>query len=151
MCHAVLRRCAPVLLLAAVAPPADARTVIGDAAALRRLENNSGMTLQWIGFETTKRGRVTVRTEGGTVHLSGAQQGAHGSGYVTIEGDVDTINAQSFTLRGRIAINDTPDKGRRCLRDGTFLFRATGQRRYWRLQQMEAYDGLTDYVDIYFR
>ena len=150
MSPAVLRRCAPVLLLATVAAPAAARTVIGDASALRRLQGNSGMTLQWIGFDTPVRGRVIVRTEGGTVHLSGAQQAAQGAGRVTIEGDVRTIDARSFTFHGRIAITDTPDAGRRCLRDGTFVFRATGQRRYWRLQQMEACDGLTDYVDIFF-
>ena len=27
---------------------------------------------------------------------------------------------------------------------------ATGQRRYWRLQNIEACNGLADYVDIYF-
>ena len=60
------------------------------------------------------------------------------------------IGARSFTFRGRIAITDTPDPGRNCLRDGTYEFRITGRRRYWRLQQMEQCDGLTDYVDIYF-
>ena len=29
-------------------------------------------------------------------------------------------------------------------------FRVTQNRKYWRLQQMEVCDGLTDYVDIYF-
>jgi hypothetical protein len=36
------------------------------------------------------------------------------------------------------------------VRDGSYEFRITGRRRYWRLQQMEQCDGLTDYVDIYF-
>lgn len=150
MYHAVLRVCAPMLLFATAAAPAAARTVVGDAAALRRLQGNSGISLQWIGFDTATRGRVIVRTGGDTVHLSGAQQAAHGAGRVTIEGDIGMIDARSFTFRGRIAITDTPDVGRRCLRDGTFVFRATGQRRYWRLQQLEACDGLTDYVDIFF-
>ena len=39
---------------------------------------------------------------------------------------------------------------RECLRDGTYEFRATGTRRYWRLQNIEACDGLADYVDIYY-
>ena len=58
---------------------------------------------------------------------------------------------RSFTFRGRdrrSPARRTPT--RNCLRDGTYEFRVTGRRRYWRLQQMEACDGLTDYVDIYF-
>ena len=50
----------------------------------------------------------------------------------------------------RILILDAPDKGRRCERNGDFEFRATGKRKYWRLQQMEACGGLTDYVDVYY-
>ena len=60
------------------------------------------------------------------------------------------ISPRSFTFRGRIVITDAPDRGRNCVRDGTYEFRATGQRRYWRLQDIEACDGLADYVDIYF-
>ena len=36
------------------------------------------------------------------------------------------------------------------MRDGTYEFRVTQRRRYWRLQDIEACDGLADYVDIYF-
>ena len=61
-----------------------------------------------------------------------------------------SISPTSFTFRGHIAITDTPDPGRNCVRDGEYEFRITQNRRYWRLQQMEVCDGLTDYVDIYF-
>ena len=73
-----------------------------------------------------------------------------GNGRVTIDGDVIRINPRSFFFRGRIVITDTPDRGRNCVREGTYEFRATNQRRYWRLQDFEACDGLADYVDIYF-
>ena len=73
-----------------------------------------------------------------------------GAGRLELDGDVVSIGAGSFTFRGHIAITDTPDPGRYCVRDGEFEFRITGSRRYWRLQQMEQCDGLTDYVDIYF-
>ena len=134
-------------------PPALAqgeRTVVTDAAALRRLRANSGVTLQWIGFETPGRGQVTVRDDGGLVHLTGGQRAARGPGRLVLDGDVLAIGPRAFTFRGRILITDAPDPGRRCVRDGTFTFRATGTRRYWRLQQMEQCDELTDYVDVYF-
>jgi hypothetical protein len=132
----------------AVSEPAAQRTVVRDAAALARLRRNSGMTLQWISFESPARGRVHVTEREGFVHLRGSQSG--NGGELTLDGDVLSIDRTSFTFRGEISIVDTPDPGRNCLRDGVFEFRVTQRRRYWRLQQMEACDGLTDYVDIYF-
>jgi hypothetical protein len=131
------------------APPA-ARTVIDNAAAAARLQSNGGITLQWIGFTSPARGHVRVSWQGGWLHLSGGQKAHDGPGRLALEGDVVRIGARQFTFRGKIVITDTPDGGRRCVRDGTFEFRVTGQRRYWRLQQMEMCDGLTDYVDIYY-
>ena len=119
-----------------------------DAAALARLRRNSGVTLQWISWDY--RGRLTVSDRGGRVHLSGGQRQRGGPGRLELDGDLLWIMADRFTFQGRIVITDTPDPGRECVRDGTFEFRITGRRRYWRLQQMEQCDGLTDYVDIYF-
>ena len=148
-----MRAIACLVLLLAAAPlpaaPADSQpTVVGDPAALARLRRNTGITLQWISWDY--RGRVRVGETAGRVHLSGGQSARGGAGRLTLEGDVVEIGSSSFTFRGRIAIADTPDPGRDCVRDGTYEFRITGRRRYWRLQQMEQCDGLTDYVDIYF-
>jgi hypothetical protein len=137
------------LIAAAPAPAAVAdRTIVTDPAALARLRRNSGVTLQWISWDY--RGRVAVSERGGRVHLSGSQAARGGPGRLTLDGDVVEIGATSFTFRGRIVIAETPDPGRNCVRDGTYEFRITGRRRYWRLQEMEVCDGLTDYVDIYF-
>ena len=141
---------AAVFAAAPAALPAQSgvRTVVDDAAALRRLRRNSGITLQWIDFGRVPRGHVRVTDRGGLVHLSGSQRG--NGGEVTLEGDVVSIGPSSFRLAGNITIRDTPDRGRVCVREGEFEFRVTQNRRYWRLQQMTVCDGLTDYVDIYF-
>lgn len=140
------------LCLAGVSPapaqPAPQPTVVEDPAALARLRANEGITLQWIGWE--RRGHVTVTEPDGLIHLSGAQEEDGGPGRLTLDGDVLRIDGDSLAFRGRIVIADSPDVGRLCERDGDFIFLVTHNRRYWRLQEMEVCDGLTDYVDIYF-
>ena len=143
--------CLALLLATAAAQPPTRhpeRTIVSDPAALARLRRNAGITLQWISWDY--RGRVRVSEAAGLVHLSGSQHARSGVGRLELDGDVVSIGASSFTFRGHIAIVDTPDPGRACMRDGDFEFRITGRRRYWRLQEMEQCDGLTDYVDIYF-
>jgi hypothetical protein len=136
---------------AQTSPPAPGeRTLVNDPAALTRLQRNSGITLQWISFEQPGRGHVVVTDRAGLVHLQGSQTQNAGAGRVDLEGDVLSISPRSFTFRGRIMIENSPDPDRECLREGTYEFRATGTRRYWRLQYVEACDGLADYVDIYF-
>ena len=132
------------------APAPGERTVVNDRTALNRLRRNSGITLQWISFEQPGRGHVVVTERNGLVHLRGSQTQNRGAGRIDLDGDVLSISARSFTFRGRIMIENAPDPDRECLREGTYEFRATGQRRYWRLQNIEACDGLADYVDIYF-
>ena len=131
-------------------PAAGERTIVNDRAALARLRRNTGITLQWISFHQGGRGHVTATERNGLVHLRGAQTQNDSAGRVDLDGDVLAIGARSFTFRGRIMIENAPDPDRECLRDGTYEFRATGTRRYWRLQNIEACDGLADYVDIYF-
>jgi hypothetical protein len=142
-------------LLVTVAPAAlpaqpAGRTIVDDTAALQRLRRNSGITLQWISFESPRRGHVRVTERNGMVHLNGRQVSANGNERVELDGDVLRIGRDRFTLAGNITITNTPDQGRVCVREGEFEFRVTQNRRYWRLQQMTVCDGLTDYVDIYF-
>ncbi len=117
-------------------------------AALEELRGNSGLTLQWIGWD--KRGRVEVSQRGNVVHLKGAQVAPDGKGRVEIDGDVLSIDSNDFIFRGRITITDSPDPGRKCVKDGDSEFAITQGRRYWRMREFEWCDQLTDYIDIYF-
>lgn len=135
--------------------PASARsalpvtaTQVRDQAALEKLRGNSGLTLQWINWDT--RGMLDVSQRGPVVHLKGAQVAPDGIGRLEIEGDVLSIEADRFTFVGRIAIMNTPDAGRRCIKDGAVEFAITQGRKYWRMREFEWCDQLTDYIDIYF-
>ena len=129
-------------------PAASERTEILDRAAAERLRGNSGVTLQWIGWDD--RGRMAVRQDGALMRLSGGQRAPNGPGRLTVDGAVREIGRDYFVFEGRIVITDTPDIGRECVRDGRYRFAVTQNRKYWRLQEMEVCGGLTDYVDIYF-
>ena len=122
-------------------------TEVRDPLALRKLMGNSGITLQWIGWE--KRGKLKAVKQGEVVHLSGGQTGADGA-KLEIEGDVLAIDTKHFILRGRVTIKDSPDGERICVKDGDSEFAITQNRKYWRLREFEWCDQLTDYVDIYF-
>jgi len=126
------------------------RTIVTDRPALQRLRRNSGITLQWISFSRVPRGHVRIDERRGLIRLTGSQSSPGSAARLDVDGEVLAIGPRSFTFRGRIAIENAPDPGRQCLRDGTFEFRVTGNRRYWRMQNIEACDGLADYVDIYF-
>jgi hypothetical protein len=131
------------------APLAPVRaTEVRDRAALEKLRGNAGLTLQWIDWE--KRGTLEVTQRGDVVHIKGAQASPDGKGRVEVEGDVLSIDATHFILRGRIAITDTPDTGRKCVKEGDSEFAITQGRKYWRMREFEWCDQLTDYVDIYF-
>ena len=66
---------------------------------------------------------------------------------------VTRVDANEFGFRGKIVTQVSHiNGGAPCTRDGEFTFRATGSRKYWRLQQMDnPCDSVTDYVDVYFR
>ena len=143
----------------ASAPPAPAAapaqsqgffepTRILSQADADRLLGTSGITLQWISWDT--RGPVSVRPDArGVWMLSGSQKDADG-GALTVDGRIVEIGEGYFTLRGTVSIQDTPDRGRSCRENKTWHFAVTQNRRYYRLCEFEWCDRLTDYVDIYF-
>ncbi|QVQ27689.1 hypothetical protein [Achromobacter deleyi] len=122
------------------------KTEIRNQAAYERLLNNSGVSVQWLW--SAQRGHLKANDENDVVRIEGTQ--ANFEGTLKIKGEIVSIDSDRFVFRGTILILDAPDKGRVCDRTGDFEFKATGKRKYWRLQQMESCGRLTDYVDIYY-
>ena len=118
------------------------------AVTLERLRGNSGITLQWIGWED--RGVVMVRDVAGDVHLAGGQIALGGAGTLWLDGKVVEAGADYFVFEGLIRIANTPDSGRVCEDTRRWRFAITQNRKYYRLREFEWCDRLTDYIDIYF-
>ena len=71
--------------------------------------------------------------------------------YLKIKGTIIEITSKKLTFTGRIesSIYHIQD-GKPCIKEGTFDFVSTKNRKYWRCRNMNGCDGVTDYVDIYF-
>ena len=133
------------------APPATSQkqpTLVNDQATLEKILGNSGLTLQWIGWE--KRGFINPSWSGKTLYLNGRQDDENGPGSLVIDGIVTQVEKDNFVFEGSIIIQNTPDDGRNCVKNGKSNFAITQGRKYFRMREFEYCDGLTDYIDIYF-
>lgn len=142
-----------VIAGAGVAADSDkklAPTEIRDWEAFDRIVNNSGMTVQWIDFGGAPRGKIDAVFKNKILELRGEQKSLGGNGRAALSGHITRIDATEFIFEGTVIIQDTPDIGRRCKKDGSWRFAITQNRKYWRLREFEWCDDLTDYIDIYF-
>ncbi|WP_316847291.1 hypothetical protein [Pedobacter psychrodurus] len=109
-------------------------------------------TIQWISFNENTPGRVNIKPIGKDEYsIEGEQRDPNTQEYVTIKG---TFLNQGRTLKfnGKIISKiNSNNNGQPCELTGLFTFKASGVRKYWRLQQMLNCDGeTTDYIDIFF-
>lgn len=130
------------------APGLTAQTRVLSNRDAQRLRTAQGITLHWITWDT--RGDVHVaRGPDGVWRVNGVQKDERGA-RLAIDGVITEIGDDYFELDGRIAITNTPDRGRVCVQDKIWRFEVTQDRTYYRLREFEWCDRLTDYVDIYF-
>ena len=63
------------------------------------------------------------------------------------------LDGKTFLVKGDMATRVSfIAGGMRCARTGEFVFEVKGNRKYWRLQQMDnPCDPVVDYVDVYFK
>ena len=127
------------------------KTIVTDAKAKAMLLGKHKLSLQWISWDYF--GQANVSNVKGVLYLKGEQKARGGSDYVKIDGVITSIDAKEFKFDGTIITQVSHiAEGKPCERTGEMTFRITGKRKYWRLQEMDnPCDGVTDYVDIYFR
>jgi hypothetical protein len=109
-------------------------------------------TIQWIRFNNVKPGSVNIKLVGkGKYSIAGQQRDAENNDFVRIDGTF-TASGRNLYFNGTILSQITGiNGGEPCRRTGPQIFKASGQRQYWRLQQMLNCDATTtDYIDIFF-
>lgn len=127
------------------------RTEIKDPSAAMMLIGRHMLSLQWISWDHF--GSATVSMRDGIYRIKGQQKGRGNSDFLKIDGRIKTIAEKEFVFDGTIVTQVSHiNGGEPCTREGEFVFKITGKRRYWRLMQMDnPCDPVTDYVDVYFR
>ncbi|MBR5687135.1 MAG: hypothetical protein IKX36_04170 [Prevotella sp.] len=110
------------------------------------------LSLQWISWDYYGTCNITKQPDG-TLRCKGEQLSRENDDYLRIDGEISIVDAKHLVFTGTIATKIYHiNNGQECLREGTFDFESTQNRKYWRLQQMEnPCDMCADYVDIYFK
>lgn len=123
-----------------------------DLSPKAKLLGKHMLSLQWILFDNLPYGTATVSEKDGVMSIHGEQKGKSGD-YLKIDGVVSDVKPTSFAFDGKILTKITHiNKGAECVREGKMTFAAKGNRKYWRMQEMKnPCDGVTDYVDVYFK
>lgn len=118
---------------------------------VKNIEGTHMCSLQWISWK--KFGSVTLkRNWDGTLKCTGGQKSATTDDYLKLEGDITVENPLHLKFNGKITTCVSHiNNGKPVVREGEFNFTVAGQRRYWRMREMNnPKEGCCDYVDIYF-
>lgn len=118
---------------------------------VRNIEGNHMCSLQWISWK--KFGSLSLeRNPDGTLNCTGGQKSTTSDDYLKLDGVISVINPLHLKFKGKIITCVSHiNNGEPVVRDGEYNFTVAGQRRYWRLQEMNnPKDRCCDYVDIYF-
>ena len=118
---------------------------------VKNIEGTHMCSLQWISWK--KFGSVTFkRNPDGTLNCTGGQKSTTTDDYLKLDGDITVVNPLHLKFTGKIITCVSHiNNGKPVVREGEFNFTVAGQRRYWRMREMNnPKDGCCDYVDIYF-
>ena len=132
------------------------------SALERKVVGKHMLSLQWISWKYF--GSVTIKKEAnGTLSCKGEQLAVNckdaddecktNGDYVKLDGVIDIVDANHLVFVGEIREKIYHmNNGQEVLREGTFHFEATGNRKFWRMQEMRnPVDECVDYIDIYFK
>jgi|GEM_PF-604327 len=109
------------------------------------------LTLQWISWDHPGKVKIKPITAN-RYRITGKQTSRKNGDYLSIDGVITPKSKRELVFEGTIKyLVSHNNNGEECVKKGKQVFRASGKRKYWRLQNMMNCDGIvTDYVDIYF-
>ncbi|QJD97311.1 hypothetical protein HH214_16265 [Mucilaginibacter robiniae] len=127
-------------------------TLAATAQTLPVRVGSHSFTIQWIAFNKAKPGTVMIKSLGKDEYsIEGEQRDKLKNDYITIKGTF-LARGRELKFNGKIVSRISYiNGGQPCESTGLVIFKASGKRKYWRLQSMLNCDGeSTDYIDIFF-
>ncbi len=118
----------------------------------KKLVGKHMLSLQWISWDYF--GSVNITKDGDNRYLCQGEQldRAHKGDYLKIDGYLSAVDELNLVFEGTIRMKIYHlNGGEEYVRQGTFNFKSTQGRKYWRMQEMDGPDGEVDYVDIYMK
>jgi len=117
-----------------------------------KIVGNHLLSLQWISWDYFGDAKIMSTKEENLYEIDGIQKSKENDDYLKIKGTLTALSDKHLIFNGTIETSVYHiNNGKPCIRNGKFNFKVSGQRKYWRLQEMNnPCDGVADYVDIYF-
>ncbi|MBR0046750.1 MAG: hypothetical protein IJP75_07725 [Bacteroidaceae bacterium] len=136
--------------------PARRTTTTAAATNLTPLERqvvgNHMLSLQWISWDYFGTAKITKEADGRLKCVGEQLSKEYPGDYLKLDGYITIVDALHLQFTGTIKTKVYHlNNGEEYVREGTFDFKSTQGRKYWREQEMKGPDGVTDYVDIYFK
>jgi len=117
----------------------------------QRLLGKRMFSLQWLLSDNKPKYGIANITRKDTGLYIDARHEVNGE-YALLKGHLTIVSPSVFTVTGELVTRVSYiNNGNECPRSGTFTFKVTGKRKYWRLQEMaNPCQAVLDYVDVYF-
>ena len=118
----------------------------------RQVVGKHMLSLQWISWDYFGTAEITKEADGRLKCVGSQLSKEYPGDYLKLDGYITIVSALHLQFTGTIKTKVYHlNGGEEYVREGTFDFKSTQGRKYWREQEMKGPDGVTNYVDIYFK
>lgn len=111
------------------------------------------ITLQWLqNLDRDNAGKMTVTDTDGKLLVDGYQEEMNNrqKNFMRLKGEMFLIDEKTLLFNGKIEIRvDYTDKGNTSVREGYYIFKKMGKRKYFRMQNGRDVFDQVEYIDIY--
>lgn len=111
------------------------------------------ITLQWLQtVDRDNAGSITVKDSDGQLLVEGYQEETNGlhKNFMRLKGTISIIDETTLLFNGKIEIRvDYTNRGNMSVREGYYIFKKMGKRKYYRLQKGRDVFDQVEYIDIY--
>jgi uncharacterized protein YacL (UPF0231 family) len=111
------------------------------------------ITLQWLQNNSRDNmGKLSISNQEGKLVAEGFQEELNNGhkNFMRLKGEIFIINETTLLFNGKIEIRvDYTDNGNMSVREGFYVFKKMGKRKYYRMQRGRDVFDQVEYIDIF--